>query len=264
VAVVIAIKGSRIARSRPTAARMRGRSKAKRLERATREPHNWFRRPIELDTDSGLCYWLHPSRKSRLVGSAEAETAWRERPHLWPRARSQTRSDLVVAHATATLCVAAQGSVAPTGRPKAPPGILRSEITDPAGVTALKRRGTGFGNRPSRSAGKIPGGGTPRATPCSPLRSPINLGDAGLAGCQGRNSQLAGHRSVRTDGHQPTAIEPLRVEGGPPAVRNLYRTFGQDPRRPRRGSLGRDTIRAQTYGQLIDERSNASGLHKPA
>jgi len=47
VAVVIAIKGSRIARSRPTAARMRGRSKAKRLERATREPHNRFRRPIK-------------------------------------------------------------------------------------------------------------------------------------------------------------------------------------------------------------------------
>ena len=54
VAVVIAIKGSRIARSRPTAARMRGRSTAKRLERATREPHNRFRRPIEVDTDSGL------------------------------------------------------------------------------------------------------------------------------------------------------------------------------------------------------------------
>src|SRR4029450_3896438 len=31
---------------------------------------------------------------------AEAETAWRERPLLWPRARSQTRSDLVVVHAT--------------------------------------------------------------------------------------------------------------------------------------------------------------------
>ena len=54
VAVVIAIKGSRIARSRPTAARPRGRSTAKRLERATREPHNRFRRPIEVDTDSGL------------------------------------------------------------------------------------------------------------------------------------------------------------------------------------------------------------------
>jgi hypothetical protein len=54
VAVVIAIKGSRVARSRPTAARMRGRSKAKRLERATREPHNRFRRPIDVDTDSGL------------------------------------------------------------------------------------------------------------------------------------------------------------------------------------------------------------------
>src|SRR5260370_1999137 len=54
VAVVIAIKGSRMARSRPTAARMRGRSKAKGLERATREPHNRVRRPIEVDTDSGL------------------------------------------------------------------------------------------------------------------------------------------------------------------------------------------------------------------
>jgi hypothetical protein len=32
--------------------------------------------------------------------------------------------------------------------------------------------------------------------PCSPLRSPINLGDAGLAGCQGRNSQLPDHRRL--------------------------------------------------------------------
>jgi hypothetical protein len=56
-----------------------------------------------------------------VVGSTEAETAWRERPPRWPRARSQTGSDLVVAHATAALCVAAQSSVAPTGRPKAPP-----------------------------------------------------------------------------------------------------------------------------------------------
>ncbi len=31
-----------------------GRSKAKRLERATREPHNRLRRPIEVDTDSLL------------------------------------------------------------------------------------------------------------------------------------------------------------------------------------------------------------------
>jgi hypothetical protein len=61
-AVVIAIKGSRIARSRPTAARMRGRSTAKRLERATREPHNRFRRPIESEHRFGACYWLHPSR----------------------------------------------------------------------------------------------------------------------------------------------------------------------------------------------------------
>jgi len=127
VAVVIAIKVSRIARSRPTAARMRGRSKAKRLERATREPHNRFRRPIEVDTDSGACYWLHPSRKSRLVGSAEAETAWRERPHLWPRARSQTRSDLVVAHATAALCVARKAALRlPRGRRRRPDSPLRN------------------------------------------------------------------------------------------------------------------------------------------
>ena len=60
VAVVIAIKGSRIARSRPTAARMRGRSKAKRLDRATREPHNRFRRPIEVDTESGVTGYILP------------------------------------------------------------------------------------------------------------------------------------------------------------------------------------------------------------
>jgi hypothetical protein len=56
--------------------------------------------------------------------------------------------------------------------------ILRSEMTDLAGVAALKRCRTCFGSRPSTSAGKIPGGGTPRATPCSPLRSPTSLGDA--------------------------------------------------------------------------------------
>ena len=120
-----------------------------------------------------------------VVGSTEAETAWRERPPRWPRARSQTGSDLVVAsrHGCA-LCRRAEQRGAYRSAEGAA-GILRSEMTDPAGVTALKRRRTGFGNRPSRSAGKLPGGGTPRATPCSPLRSPINLGDAGLAGRQG-------------------------------------------------------------------------------
>jgi hypothetical protein len=33
-----------------------------------------------------------------------------------------------------------------------------------------------------------------------------------LAGCQGRNSQLAGHRSVRTDGHQPPRSNRLGFE----------------------------------------------------
>jgi hypothetical protein len=54
VAVVIAIKGSRVARSRPTAARMRGRSKAKRLERAAREPHNRFDGPSKWTQIRGL------------------------------------------------------------------------------------------------------------------------------------------------------------------------------------------------------------------
>ena len=39
----------------------------------------------------------------------------------------------------AALSVAAQGSVAPTVRPKAPPGFSAAEITEPADVTALKR-----------------------------------------------------------------------------------------------------------------------------
>jgi len=122
VAVVIVDQRFASARSGPTAAPMRGRRKAKRLERATREPHNRSDGPSKW-TQIWACYSLHPSRESRLVGSADAETSWRERPHLWPRARSQTRSDLVVAHATAALCVAAQGSVARTVRPKAPPGF---------------------------------------------------------------------------------------------------------------------------------------------
>jgi hypothetical protein len=139
VAVVVAIKGSRVARSRPTAARMRGRSKAKRLERATREPHNRFRRPIEVDTDSGLVSGDIPRGSLGWLVQLRQRQSWRERPHRWPRARSQARSDLVVAHATAALCVATQGSVAPTVRPKGAAQILRSEITVPAGVTALKR-----------------------------------------------------------------------------------------------------------------------------
>lgn len=117
---------------------MRGRSKAERLERAIHEAHNRFRRPLQSERVS-RSFTGRMRHDVAVVGSAEAETAWRERPPRWPQARSQTGSDLVVAHATAALCVAAQGSVAPTVWPKAPLGILRSEITDLAGIAALKR-----------------------------------------------------------------------------------------------------------------------------
>ena len=85
---IMARTRSRIARSRPPAARSRGRSEAERLERATRELQNEARRPL-------LSRRTHSSSHD-----ARSLAAWRERPQSWPRARSQTRSDLVVAHAT--------------------------------------------------------------------------------------------------------------------------------------------------------------------
>jgi hypothetical protein len=41
----------------------------------------------------------------RRRGGDDTLQAWRERPRLWPRASSQTRSNLVVAHATVTSLV---------------------------------------------------------------------------------------------------------------------------------------------------------------
>lgn len=47
---------------------------------------------------------------------------WRERP-LWPQAWRHPPSDLVVAHATAALRVAAKGSAASVGRQEPPPDL---------------------------------------------------------------------------------------------------------------------------------------------
>jgi len=53
---------------------------------------------------------------------AERLRAWRERPQPWPRARSQTRSDLVVAHATFLRLSASS----PPPRPRAAKSAARS------------------------------------------------------------------------------------------------------------------------------------------
>jgi hypothetical protein len=78
--------------------------------------------------------------------------------------------------------------------------ILRSEITGPACVTALKRWRTCFGNRPSRSAGRFQEG--EHSAPCSPLRSPTDLRDAGQKQrlVEGRNDEQAtfAHACQRT------------------------------------------------------------------
>ena len=84
MAVVTAIKGSRIARSRPTAARCAGGAKRSALSARLATAQSVPTAHRSGTQSRGLR--RATSRKPRLVGSAEAETAWRERPHLWPRA----------------------------------------------------------------------------------------------------------------------------------------------------------------------------------
>ena len=168
VAVAIAIKGSRIARSRPTAARMRGRSKAKRLERATREPHNRLRRPIEVDTDSlldtgyiprGSLGWFVQLRQRQRGVSDHICGRGRDRRlgqiswSLTPRLPSVSRARQPCAYR------AAEGAAR----------ILRSETTGPAGVTALKRCRTDFGiGHPDRQ-GRFQEGEHPAQRPVPPF-----------------------------------------------------------------------------------------------
>jgi hypothetical protein len=120
-------QGSRIARSRSTAALMRGRSKAKRLERAIREAHNRFRRPIKANA-SYRSFTGRMRHDVALVGPAEAETAWRERPtsvaagEITDRVRSRGRS-----RHGCPLCRRAEGSVAVTVRLNAPLGYSASK-----------------------------------------------------------------------------------------------------------------------------------------
>ena len=77
----------------------RGRSNAERLERATRdrtiEPDGRWKQDADSPRGAGLSSAM-PHSPARL----RQRPPWRERPLPWPRARSQTRSNLVVAHAT--------------------------------------------------------------------------------------------------------------------------------------------------------------------
>jgi len=72
-----------------------------------------------------------PSGSDRLVGqparAGECDDTflpWRERPRLWPRAWSQTRSNLVVAHATVPSLTAWPAGSNWCGRQRAPPEAL--------------------------------------------------------------------------------------------------------------------------------------------
>lgn len=84
----------------PRAARAeRKRGHAQRLERASREPHNHCATAEDRDVD------LHgstppPCTSPTATSLTEAETSWRERPRLWPRAWQPRRPEIGVAHAT--------------------------------------------------------------------------------------------------------------------------------------------------------------------
>lgn len=99
----------------------RGRSNAERLERVTRdrtiEPDGRWKQDADSPRSAGLSSAM-PHSPARL----RQRPAWRERPLLWPRARSQTRSDLEVAHAT-FLRLSASSS---TARPQAAKTAARS------------------------------------------------------------------------------------------------------------------------------------------
>jgi hypothetical protein len=107
--------------------------------------------------------------------------AWRERPQPWPRARSQTRSDLVVAHATFLRLSASS----PTARPRAAKSAARSmSSTTPTRyfsygvvwrVDATESRRVGQ-TKHGTSRGNTSRGGT------SPLGSPSCLGDGDQGG----------------------------------------------------------------------------------
>ena len=77
-----------------------------------------------------------------------------------------------------------------------------------------------------------------RATADKSARQTSHVGELAAAGCQGRNSQLAGHRSVRTDGHQPTAIEPLRGRGRSACCPKSVYNFRTRPAPPTKRLIG--------------------------
>ena len=97
------------ARSRPPAARSAGGAKRSALTARTRTAP-W-------SATAPRCRDAHPRSHD-----ARPLPAWRERPRPWPRARSQTRSDLVVAHATFLRLSASS----PTVRPRAAKSAARS------------------------------------------------------------------------------------------------------------------------------------------
>ena len=94
---------------------------------------------------------------------AEAETPWRERPLPWPRARSQTRSDLVVAHATINLAGAVMTEAMASGRQHTPTACVDEKPPTHIWLAAADGDGVKAGRLEIRSARVISReGNTPR------------------------------------------------------------------------------------------------------
>lgn len=74
--------------------------------------------------DCAVALWKSPT-------PAETETAWRERPLLWPRARSRTRPNPVVAHATLlSSTVSPTGSIGAGGKGRRPMRSFTTRTVD--------------------------------------------------------------------------------------------------------------------------------------
>lgn len=150
----------------------RGRSNTERLERAGRELHNRVRRPMNTTqtpcafADCSVGLWKSPC-------STEAATAWRERPLLWPRARSQTRPDPVVAHATVLRLTASPAPSNWCGRQRAPPDALVQQIAAPIEVGAKHPRAKLQSHQQQRALNWMLGRGNTPHCPLFPSLFPL-------------------------------------------------------------------------------------------
>jgi hypothetical protein len=127
---------------------------------------------MDLATEDRLKHTRHRQRNGRRRHESRGPSAWRERPHPWPRAWPAERSFWVVANATGLLLAAAPAVAPAAGGTQRRPRTTGCNVSDDLHLPRRARRARVASVDGREASSQSRRGGTPRAEVCSPLCSP--------------------------------------------------------------------------------------------